>query len=47
MPDPSDEHDHLAWLLTAILLKLNQGARVIPDELAGICKPGRTNRSAR
>jgi hypothetical protein len=24
----------LAWRLTAILLKLNQGARVIPDELA-------------
>ena len=34
MPASSDEHDRLAWRLTAILLKLNQGARVIPDELA-------------
>ena len=34
MPAPSDDHDRLAWRLTAILLKLNQGARVIPDELA-------------
>jgi len=34
MPSPSDDHDRLAWRLTAILLKLNQGERVIPEQLA-------------
>ena len=34
MPPPSDDHDRLAWRLTAILLKLNRGERVVPDELA-------------
>jgi len=30
----SDDHDRLAWRLTAILLKLNQGERVVPEQLA-------------
>lgn len=34
MPSASDDHDRLAWRLTAILLKLNQGERVVPDRLA-------------
>lgn len=34
MPTRSDDHDHLAWRLTAILLKLNQGEHVVIDRLA-------------
>jgi len=34
MPSSSDDHDRLAWRLTAILLKLNQGERVVPEQLA-------------
>jgi predicted DNA-binding transcriptional regulator YafY len=34
MSASSDDHDRLAWRLTAILLKLNQGERVVPDDLA-------------
>lgn len=34
MPSASDDHDRLAWRLTAILLKLNQGERIVPERLA-------------
>lgn len=34
MPSNADDHDRLAWRLTAILLKLNQGDQVAPEQLA-------------
>ena len=34
MPSNADDHDRLAWRLTAILLKLNQGDHVAPEQLA-------------